>query len=170
MTERRLTVHPSRGPHNSLLYCFRDVSRVRVAWNWFWIALAKRAPWFALKRGLLRLTGMKIGRHVALGYNMQPDVLFPQFITIEDDAIIGYNTTILCHEYLRNEYRTGPVVIGRDATIGACCLLLPGVKVAPGAIVSGMSLVNRDVEGFVGGVPARPLARGQTVPRPGRSP
>lgn len=156
---RNLQARPSRGPHNSLLYCFRDVSRWRVAWNWFWIGLAKRTPWFAAKRGLLRLTGMKIGKHVALGYNMQPDVLFPQFIRIEDEVIIGYNTTILCHEYLRHEYRVGPVTVERDATIGAHCLLLPGVTVRRGAVVSAMSLVNRDVEGFQGGVPARPLAR-----------
>ena len=159
MTRRNVETHPSRGPHNSLLYCFRDVSRWRVAWNWFWIALAKRTPWFALKRGLLRLTGMKIGRHVALGYNMQPDVLFPQLITIEDDVIIGYSTTILCHEYMRTQYSTGPVLVKKGATIGAHCLLLAGVTVAENATVSAMSLVNRDVEGFVGGVPARTLER-----------
>lgn len=157
MAPRALTVHPSRGPHNALLYCFRDVSRFRVAWNWFWIALAKRTPWFALKRGLLRLTGMKIGRHVAIGLDAQFDVLFPQHITIEDDAIVGYGTTILCHEYLKREYRVGPVRVGQGATVGAHCLLLAGVTVAPGAVVSAMSLVNANVEGFVGGVPARPL-------------
>lgn len=159
LARRNLEARPSRGPHASLLYCFRDVSRFRVAWNWFWITLAKVAPWFAVKRGMLRLTGMKVGRHVALGYNMQPDVLFPQFITIEEDVIIGYSTTILCHEYLRDEYRVGPVKVERDATIGAHCLLLPGVTVKQRAVVSAMSLVNRDVHGFVGGVPARPLRR-----------
>ena len=157
MARADLTYKPSRGPHNALLYCFKDVSRWRVAWNFLWISLAKRAPWFAMKRGFLRLTGMKVGKHVALGYNMQPDVLFPQFITIEDEAIVGYSTTILCHEYTRNEYRVGPVKIERDATIGAHCLLLPGVTVKRGALVSAMSLVNKDAEGFVGGVPIRPL-------------
>lgn len=144
------------------------MSRWRVAWNWIWISLAKRTPWFALKRGLLRLTGMKIGKHVALGYNMQPDVLFPQLITIEDEVIIGYSTTILCHEYLRNEYRLGRVRVERDATIGANCLILPGVTVGRGAVVSAMSLVNRDVEGFVGGVPARPLQRAKSPKSLGR--
>jgi acetyltransferase-like isoleucine patch superfamily enzyme len=157
LAKRKLTTRPSRGKHNSLLYCFKDVSRWRVAWNFVWISLSKRAPWFALKRGLLRMTGMKIGKHVALGYNMQPDVLFPQMITVEDDAIVGYSTTILCHEYLRDEYRVGPVVIKKEATVGANCLILAGVTIAERAVVSSMSLVNQDVEGFVGGVPARPL-------------
>lgn len=156
---RTLENRPSRGPHNSLLYAFKDVSRWRVAWNWLWISLAKKLPWYAAKRGLLRLTGMNVGRQVAVGLDAQFDVLFPQLITLEDDVIIGYNTTILCHEYLRSEYRVGPVRIGKDATIGAHCLILAGVTVAPGSTVSGMSLINADVEGFVGGVPARPLPR-----------
>ena len=157
MARRALETKPSRGPHNSLLYCFRDVSRWRVVWNWFWLALAKKAPWFALKRGFLRMTGMKVGRKVAVGLDAQFDVLFPQYITLEDDCIIGYSTTILCHEYLRHEYRVGRVRVGKDATVGANCLILAGVTIAPGAVVSGMSLVNSDVDGFVGGVPARPL-------------
>jgi acetyltransferase-like isoleucine patch superfamily enzyme len=157
VARRQLETHPSRGPANSLLYCFRDVSRWRVAWNALWIGLSKKTPWFSLKRGLLRLTGMTIGRHVAIGLDVQFDVLYPQYITLEDNALIGYNTTILCHEYLNREYRVGPVRIGRDATIGANCTILAGVAVAPGATVSAMSLVNGNVEGFVGGVPARPL-------------
>lgn len=162
MAKRNLETRPSRGPHNSLLYCFRDVSRWRVGWNWFWLGLSKKTPWFGLKRGILRMTGMKVGRHVAVGLDAQFDVLFPQYITLEDDAIIGYRTTILCHEYLRNEYRVGPVRIGRDATVGAQCLILAGVTIAPGAVVSGMSLVNSDVDDFVGGVPARPLSPGSS--------
>lgn len=165
MAKRTLDRRPSRGQHNSLLYCFKDVSRWRVAWNIFWISLAKISPWFALKRGFLRMTGMKVGRHAAIAYNVQPDVLFPQFITIEEDAIVGYNTTILCHEYLRDEYRVGRVRIEKNATIGACCLLLAGTTVKAGAVVSSKSLVNSDVEGFVGGVPARPLkgVRSRTI-------
>jgi acetyltransferase-like isoleucine patch superfamily enzyme len=159
VAKRNLTASPSRGPNNSLLYCFRDVSRFRVAWNWFWIASSKVVPWFAFKRFMLRMTGMKIGKHAAIAYNVQPDVLFPQLITIGENAIVGYNTVILCHEYLRKEYRVGPVTIEKDATIGAGCLLLAGSTVREGAVVSGMSLVNADVSGFVGGVPAKPLSR-----------
>lgn len=87
------------------------------------------------------------------------DVLFPQLIEIGDNTIIGFNTTILCHEFLIKEYVTGPVVIGRDVMVGANTTILPGIKIANGSVVSAHSLVNSDVEGFVGGVPARPLDR-----------
>lgn len=158
MARRELTVRESRGPHNSLLYAFRDVSRWRVAWNWFWLGVAKKTPWFALKRFFLRRTGMKVGNHAAIALDAQFDVLFPNLIEIGEDAVIGYGVTILCHEYLDREYRTGPVKIGAHATIGANATILAGVTVAPKTVVSAMSLVNSDVEGFVGGVPAKPLA------------
>jgi len=50
--------------------------------------------------------------------------------------------------------------------VGARSLILPGVTVAPGTVVSAMSLVNSDVEGFVGGVPAKPLKPRETKPAP----
>jgi acetyltransferase-like isoleucine patch superfamily enzyme len=60
---------------------------------------------------------------------------------------------------LLNEWRRGPVVIGNNVTIGANCTILPGVVIGDGAVVSAMSLVNRDVPpgARVGGVPIRPL-------------
>lgn len=159
MAGRELERRPSRGKHNSLLYVFKEVSRWRVAWNWFWIALAKKAPWYALRRGLLRMAGIKVGRHVAFGLDAQPDVLFPGLIRIGDNSIIGYGTVILCHDYRVDDYAVAPVTIGRGVTIGANCTILAGVTIADGSTVSAHSLVNRDVDGFVGGVPARPLRR-----------
>jgi acetyltransferase-like isoleucine patch superfamily enzyme len=162
MAARGLDRRPSRGPHNSLLYVFKEVSRWRVAWNVVWIGLAKKAPWFSMRRSFLRLTGMKVGKRVAWALDVQPDVLFPQLIHVGDNSIIGYNTTILCHDHTVKDYAVAPVTIGRNVTIGANCTLLAGVTIADGSVVSADSLVNRDVDGFVGGVPARPLTtRGQ---------
>lgn len=154
---RRLTSHPSPGPRNSLQYWPRYVHPLRVVWNFICIYLAKYAPSLALKRFLYRLTGMKVGRHVSPGLAVVMDIFFPHLITIEDDVIIGYNSVILCHEYLRNEWRTGPVVIGRGAMIGANSTILAGVTIGEGATVSAMSLVNRDIPpgAMAGGVPVR---------------
>jgi acetyltransferase-like isoleucine patch superfamily enzyme len=157
MPHPRVTVHPSRGPRNSLRYFGRDVSRWRVAWNVVWINGSKMMPWFALKRAMVRLTGAKIGKWTSLGLSCQLDVLFPQRITIGQDAIVGYNTTILCHGYLHGEYQLGDVRIGDRVSIGANCTILPGVSIGDGAILGAGSVVTRDVPAgeFWAGVPAR---------------
>lgn len=153
----RVQVAPSRGPHNSLWHFTKDVSIFRVVWNSIWIIGQRWAPSFRLKTWMLRLTGAKVGRHVSVGFESTFDILFPQDITVEDDVVIGYDTTILCHGYLVDTYQRGPVHVGRGAAIGARTLILPGVTIGEGAIVGAMSLVNRDVPAheFWAGVPAR---------------
>ncbi|HIC87949.1 MAG TPA: acyltransferase, partial [Anaerolineae bacterium] len=85
--------------------------------------------------------------------------------TIGDNTIVGYNTVILGHEYLLREWRRGPVVIGKNVVIGANCTILPGVVIGDGAVISAMSLVNKDVPpgAVVGGVPIRPLPRAEVT-------
>ncbi len=121
--------------------------------------LARISPSLSLKLWLYRMMGIRVGSNVSIALEVTMDVFFPQLIKIGDNTIIGYNTTILCHEFLIKEYVTGPVVIGRDVMVGANTTILPGVTIANGSVVSAHSLVNSDVEGFVGGVPARPLVR-----------
>jgi len=100
-----------------------------------------------------------MGSNVSIALDVTMDVFFPQLIEIGDNTIIGYNTTILCHEFLIKEYAIGSVVIGRDVMVGANTTILSGITIADGSVVSAHSLVNSDIEGFVGGVPARPLDR-----------
>lgn len=157
MPHPRAEVHPSPGPHNSLWYVYRQVNFFRACWNVLWITLARYAPSYRLKNGMLRLTGAKIGKHVALGFEMTLDILYPQKVSIGDDSIVGYDTVILCHGYLHDEFQVGPVTIGKGVSIGARCTVLPGVTIGDGAVVGAMSLVNRDVPAgeFWAGVPAR---------------
>lgn len=154
---RDVTVSPSRGPRPALWYYRHDVAVPRVLWNWSWLSLAKYTPWFRLKSFFLRRTGMKVGRGVAVGYAAQPDLLFPQDITLEPDTTVGYNTTILCHGYLHDRYERGKVRIRTRAAVGADCTILAGVTIGEGAVVAARSLVNRDIPAgeFWGGVPAR---------------
>ncbi len=121
--------------------------------------MARISPSLGLKLWLYRMMGIRVGSNVSVALEVTMDVFFPQLIEIGDNTIIGFNTTILCHEFLIKEYVTGPVVIGRDVMVGANTTILPGVTIADGSVVSAHSLVNRDVEGFVGGVPARSLDR-----------
>lgn len=100
---------------------------------------------------------MDVGSRVSWGLEATPDVFWPELITVEDDAIIGYDATILCHEFLSDEVRIGPVSVGERAMIGAGAVVLPGVTIGAGARVAANSLVSRDVppDSTVAGVPAR---------------
>jgi acetyltransferase-like isoleucine patch superfamily enzyme len=158
----RCRTYQSKGEHASLWY-FPQVTGgiLRVLWNAICIYTARFAPAFSVKRLIYRVVGAKIDRYAAVGLGVTLDIFFPEDITIEADATVGYNTTVLAHEFMRREWRRGPVVICKDATIGANCTILPGVVIGAGATVSAMSLVNRDVPpgAFVGGVPIRLLSR-----------
>lgn len=164
----RLEVHTSPGPHNALWY-FPQVTGgyATVARNAALIWLARYIPMLPLKQRIYRGLGMRVGAFASVGLMVMIDIFFPQDITLADDCVIGYNSVILCHEFMRYEWRRGPVWIGRDVTIGANTTILPGVVIGDGATVSAMSLVNRDVPpgALVGGVPLRMLrpARGSAA-------
>src|SRR5690625_5170509 len=100
---------------------------------------------------------MEVGEKTAFALMVMPDIMFPEKIKVGSNCIIGYNTTILAHEYLIEEYRLGEVVIGDDVMIGANSTILPGVVIGDGAIVSAGTLVHKDVPAgsFVGGNPMR---------------
>ncbi|MCU0491077.1 MAG: acyltransferase [Chloroflexaceae bacterium] len=159
----RLQISPSPGPHNALWY-FPQVTggHLRVARNAALIQLARYTPSLPLKQAIYRMLGMQVGRHAAVGLMVMFDIFFPQDVTLGENCIVGYNSTVLCHEFLRHEWRRGPVVIEQDVTIGANCTILPGVVIGAGATVSAMSLVNRDVPpgALVGGVPVRMIRPG----------
>lgn len=153
---------PKHGDLNSLQYWPKYVSPLRVVWNFICIYLAKYSPSLGLKSFLYRLTGAKIGRNVSIGLAVVFDIFYPHLITIEENAVVGYNSVILCHEFLVREGRIGPVVIGRNVMVGANSTILAGVTIGEGAEVSAMSLVNTDLPPGVlaGGVPVRIIRQG----------
>lgn len=155
----RLTIHPAPDHRNSLARMYETVSIGKALRNGVLIMAARHAPSLALKRWLFRRIGMTVGADVSFAWQVTPDLFFPEMICVGNNSIIGYNTTILAHEYLLQEWRVGPVQIGCNVTIGANCTILPGVVIGDGAVISALSLVNKDVPpgAVVGGVPIRPL-------------
>ena len=155
----RLDRQPTPGRRNSLWSWPKAKSPLRIVVNYLVVWLVRISPSLRLKNWLVRRLGATVGEGVAWGLESTPDVFWPELITVEDHAIIGYDATILCHEFLQEEYRTGEVHIGERAMIGAGAVILPGVSVGAGAQVAANSLVTRDVpaESTVGGVPAEPL-------------
>jgi len=158
---RRLQVHPTTGA-NSLVGWNHSMRPMRVVVNYILMALARVSPSLRFKNFLYRRMGVKVGRNVSFGLEATVDIFFPELIEIGDNTLIGYNVTLLAHEFLMDCYKTGEVHIGRDVVIGANSTVLAGVTIGDGAVVSAMSLVNRDVPpgALVGGIPARVIKEG----------
>ncbi|MFJ7929843.1 acyltransferase [Peribacillus sp. NPDC096622] len=154
---RRTSRYPVEGA-NSLWHVYKTVPFWKVVKNFVVIQLARYTPFLGVKNWLYRtFLHMKVGKHTSFALMVMPDVMFPEKISVGINTVIGYNTTILAHEYLIHEYRLGDVVIGDEVLIGANSTILPGLSIGNGAIVSAGTLVHKDVpEGaFVGGNPMK---------------
>lgn len=158
---RKVRRYPVEGP-NALWQLYRTVSPWKGVRNFIFIQIARYCPILAVKNAIYRrILGVKVGEHTAFGLMVMLDVFFPELITIGRNSVIGYNTTILAHEYLIKEYRLGEVKIGNEVMIGANCTILPGVTIGDQAVVAAGSVVHKDVEAgaFVGGNPLQSLKR-----------
>ncbi len=131
----------------------------RVCLNFIIIYTCRFLPSLSLKNILYRAIGIKVGKDASIGLMAMFDIFFPELIEIGENTVVGYNVTILAHEYLVDEWRTGRIKIGKNVMIGANSTVLAGVNIGDGAIISACSLVNRDVKygAFVGGVPIKDL-------------
>lgn len=154
---RKTDRHPVSGA-NSLWHVYQTVPFLKVVKNFIVIQIARYTPFIGMKNWLYRtFLRMKVGKQTSFALMVMPDIMFPEKISVGTNTIIGYNTTILAHEYLIHEYRIGKVLIGDEVMIGANTTILPGVKIGDGAVVSAGTLVHKDVPdgAFVGGNPMR---------------
>lgn len=143
---------------NSLWHVYKTVPFFKVVKNFIIIQLARYTPFLSMKNWLYRtFLKMQVGDQTSFALMVMLDVMFPEKIRVGRNTVIGYNTTILAHEYLIKEYRLGDVIIGDEVMIGANSTILPGVVIGDGAFVSAGTVVHKDVPAgaFVGGNPMR---------------
>lgn len=106
------------------------------------------------------------GKHISLGKNIfinhACSFLDTGGITIEDDVLIGpsVNLTTENHPIDPNKRKSlicKPIIIKKNAWIGANATILPGVTVGENAMVAAGAVVTKDVtkNTMVGGVPAK---------------
>ena len=159
----RLNSRPTPGPGNSFVRWWRHYNPLRVMVNYVVVVLSRVSPSLRLKRWLLRRIGVTVEAGAVFALEATPDVFFPHLVTVREDAIVGYGATILCHEFLQDEVRTGEVVVGERAMIGAGAIVLPGVEIGEDARVAANSLVASDVPAgaTVAGVPAMGAGEGE---------
>lgn len=131
---------------NPLWTMYRHVSRFKVLKQTIVIELCRYLPSLKLKRWMYRhLLKMTVGEHTAFAYKVLPDIMYPEYICIGYNSIVGYNTVLLTHEFLVDEFRTGKIYIGNNTMIGANVTILPGVTIGSNVKVGAGCIVNKDI-------------------------
>ncbi len=158
---RKTKRYPVEGA-NALWQIYKTVRMSKAVKNFVCIQISRYSPSLRLKNWIYRhWLGMEVGSDTAFALMVMPDVFFPELIHVGSNSIIGYNTTILAHEYLIEEYRLGEVRIGSHVMIGANCTILPGITIGDRAVVAAGTVVHKDVAAgsFVAGNPMREIER-----------
>ncbi|MDA7025559.1 acyltransferase [Bacillus sp. CLL-7-23] len=169
---RKTKRYPVSGA-NALWQIYQTVPFLKVVKNFIVIQIARYTPFLGLKNWMYRtFLRMKVGKQTAFALMVMPDTMFPEKISVGRNSVIGYNTTILAHEYLIKEYRLGEVIIGDEVMIGANSTILPGVEIGQGAVVSAGTLVHKDVPPgvLVGGNPMRIIYTKEEMEQRSQSP
>ena len=118
--------------------------------------LARMAPGAETIRPTLnRWRGVKIAKGVWIGYDSIIETSHPEMVTIKENAIIGIRTTILAH-FRELE----GVTIEEEVFLGPGCIIMPGVTIGRGSMVTAGSVVTSSVPAMtvVQGNPAKPIA------------
>lgn len=106
------------------------------------------------------------GRFITLGKNVfinhACSFLDLGGITIEDDVLIGPKVNFITENHPldpsdRQTLLLKPIIVKRNAWIGAAVTILPGVTIGENAVVAAGAVVSKDVSAntIVGGVPAK---------------
>lgn len=140
-------------------------SVVRRVFNRILGVLARFAPGATSLRPFLhRLRGVRITGRVFIGDDVYVENEYPECIELHDGAQICLRSILIAHTH-----GSGRIVIGKDAFVGANCVLTasPGVTltVGDGAVIVTSSVIASDVpaQTLFGNEKAKPLAT-VTVP------
>ena len=130
---------------------------LRMLFTAFVFEILRKTPPNKIKNAIYRLFGVKIGKDVAIAYNVLPDPLFPELLTIEDGVMIGSDCELATHEFIRDWFSIGRTIIKKNAMIAAYTVIRAGTTIGENAITGSYSFVNKDVgkNEFVGGIPAK---------------
>lgn len=103
---------------------------------------------------------IKIGKNVFI--NHACTFLDMGGITIEDNVLIGPKANLITENHPlnpadRKALITKPIIIKKNAWIGAAATILPGVTIGENSVVAAGAVVSKDVPAnvVVGGVPAK---------------
>ena len=114
---------------------------------------------------LMRLVYLALGAKMGENTYSPGALLDPPMTVLGANVLIGHNATLFAHAIEGNDFFLKKIVVGDNVTIGAQAIVMSGVEIADGAIVSAGAVVRKDTRigaGEVwGGCPARLLKAAQ---------
>jgi len=130
-----------------------------MAWNIHAGRAASVLEGSLLLSPLLRLAGVRIGKHVVLGGGFAEDLPDPDMLTFEDGATV--DCIFQAHTFEDRVLKLDRIVIRKDASVGRNAVLLYGAEIGAGARVAPNSVVMKHEHLLPGrayaGFPTRPV-------------
>jgi acetyltransferase-like isoleucine patch superfamily enzyme len=118
---------------------------------------------------VLRLVYLALGARLGRNTYSAGVLLDPPLTIAGDNCIIGHDAVLFAHAIEGVRFSLETVRLGNDVTIGAHAVLMAGVSVGDGAIVSAGAVVLKGTyigpKEVWGGVPARRLKASASVPQ-----
>ncbi len=166
---KRLPYYGTPGLMNSVKTSskIKNVSKIRYLlsrlFNHILQEIAFFLPLNSVRILLHKLRGVKIVKGVFIGLHVIIDRSYPEYITIEDNAMLAGGNHLLAHsrapEFFKGKLLSyvAPIIIKKNAWIGINAIILPGVTIGEGSVVSAGSVVIEDVQNraIVQGNPAK---------------
>lgn len=112
---------------------------------------------------LLRLVYLALGARLGRNTYSAGVILDPPLTRIGDNCIVGHDAVLFSHAIEGRRFSLAAIRIGNNVTIGATAVVMSGVTIGDGAIVSAGAVVTKDTHigsrEIWGGIPARLLKR-----------
>lgn len=131
-----------------------------------WLDSKHIRPW------LVRLSGIKIGKHCHVGANVSFDNWDASLIEIGDNSTITMNVVLLTHNIRISEgggrsWYIGKLVIGNKVFIGANTVITRPVTIGDNVIIGAGSVVTKDIpsNSVVAGAPAKIIKKLEELPK-----
>ena len=103
------------------------------------VALSLFFPVFA-RAGFYALFGASVGKQVAVAGK----ILDPRLTILDDRCVLGEGCIVSSHAIAAGHFLLRAVHVGKGATVGVGCIIMPGVRIGAGAIILPGSLLKAD--------------------------
>lgn len=127
--------------------------------SWMLMAFQKNCMIDPCSRGRARIwkwCGVDTMGKFNVGYDVYFDAQNAKHLHVEEGVWISSRCTILCHKrdvsnyykgdiYADNPTKIADVRICKNAAIGMCSIIMPGVTIGEGAVIGTGSLVTKDI-------------------------